>query len=101
MSKKIKIKCPKCPREFNSKRGLASHSRMHPYIPPTPPRKTVKNFIRTEEVHRLIAGTELKLGDKVEFIKKGVISKITLTENSNVAEVEISVTKDAWNRDLE
>lgn len=86
-----------CKAQFISQRGLNQHIRIkHPYIPPPPPKKTTKEFMRTGEEHRLIDGAKLKLGDRVGFSKSGVITKITLTEGSDLAVVEVAVITDSW-----
>jgi len=89
-----------CKAQFNSQRGLNQHIRIkHPYVSPPPPKKTVKEVIRTGEGHRLIGGVRLKLGDRIVFTKTGVITKITLTEGSDLAVVEVAVITDSWAND--
>lgn len=93
--KKLRFGCSKCAIRFSSWQRRDQHAQeFH-----KPPQKTEKRFIRTGESHNLINGLNLKLGDKVLFTKKGVITKITLTEGSNVASVEVSVIKDSWGSD--
>ena len=101
--KKIKIRlkrkvkrfgCWRCGKYFTSwQKRIAHIEEDH-----RPPQKTVKEFIRTGEEHRLINGTNLKLGDKIIFPKEVIITKITITEGSNVVEVEVSVIKDNWEK---
>lgn len=92
--KSLRFPCYKCDARFKSHQARLKHEEEDH----KPPIKTVKQLIRTEEYHRLINGSNLKLGDRVEFNKSGFISKITTTEGSNVTEVEVSVIDDSWKR---
>lgn len=62
-----------------------------------PPKRSEQRFLSVSS-HRLLQGQNLNLGDRVGFNIEGVITKLTLTEGSNVAEVEVSYTKDTWMR---
>jgi hypothetical protein len=91
-TKKLRFSCWKCDARFISWQARDEHMKeAH-----QPPKKTEKKVIRENEYHRLVNGLSLNLGDKVHFDKDGVITKITITEGSSVAECEISVLKDSW-----
>ena len=100
MKKKKKVlryKCWKCDVAFISYRARYKHfSEDH-----KPPKKTEKKFIREGDPHNLINGINLKLGDKVVFTKRGVITNITLTEGNNLANVKVSVIEDIWEKEME
>ena len=85
--------CWKCSKRFTSWQERDAHVRDEH----KPPKQTEKTFIRTGEEHHLINGIGLELGDKIGFSSKGVVTKITITEGSNIAKVEISVIEDFWN----
>ena len=95
--KKLRFACWKCNERFISYQKRDNHL----VDDHKPPKKTEKKFIREGDPHNLIDGINLKLGDKVLFTKRGVITKITLTEGSNLANVEVSVLKDVWKKDDE
>ena len=65
---------------------------------PVPPKKTIAEFVRNGEVHRLQNGRRIALGDKITFTKKGVVTKIITTEGSETVEVEIGVIEDFYGR---
>lgn len=95
-SKKVILKygCYKanCNERFSSWQARDRHiAEAHP---PEKPR-----FMRSNEPHRLKNGTELKIGDEVVFTKRGIITKITLQENSDVAEVEVGVLEDSYRKE--
>jgi len=97
MAKKLRYKCFVCGEKFKSWQSRDRHMEEN-HKPPAPPVKREKKFIRTGESHRLCGGTDIKLGENVTFIKKVVVTKVCLTEGSDVAEVEVSVIRDNWER---
>ena len=98
MAKKLRYQCFVCGKKFKSWQARDRHMD-EDHKPSPPPAKKEKKFIRTGESHRLCNGINLKLGENVTFIKKAVVTRICLTEGSDVAEVEVSVIKDVWERD--
>lgn len=95
MTKKTeKFQCKKCFRWFTTNRGLASHGRMHPWIPAPAPKKETEVETGTVETHNLLnAKGKLDLGDVFWLGRKCVITKITKIEGSNTIEVEARITK--------
>ena len=63
-----------------------------------PPMKTTIEMKRYGEYHKLIGGVHMEIGDLISFEKKGVITKITKTENSRDVEVEVAVISDVYNQ---
>lgn len=92
----LRFPCYKCTDSFVSWQARGRHIQNDH----KPPKKVEKKFLREGEIHNLIGGTNLKLGDRVRFLKKGIVSKITVTEGSNVANIEVSVIKDTWKNDI-
>lgn len=96
-SKKLRYGCWKCDEYFISWQKRNKHLEEDH----KPLQKTIKKFVMENDSHSLLNGRKynLKLGDKLIFTKRGVVTKITLTENSDTAEVECSLTENNWNRD--
>jgi hypothetical protein len=86
--------CWKCNERFSSYQQRDAHiASAHPL-----PRKTVYEVKRFGEVHSLIGGKDIKLGDQIAFTKTGVVTKIIHTENSNDVQIEIAVIEDYFVR---
>lgn len=93
--KSLKYKCEKCGRGFGTARGLASHGKAHPYVPP--PRRTTETIKpQLLESHSLLNGRKLELGDVFYRIEKHVIKSITYTEGTDTVEVQSEKLRQNW-----
>lgn len=91
--KKRKFLCCECDKTFNSWQARDKHqAKAHPE-----PKTFVEQIEIFNDPHRLKIAGRLKLGDKIAFNKKGIITKIKRTEGETIAEVEIAVLENTWN----
>ena len=99
-----KFQCKKCGRTFKSKKGLLIHeSRVHPYIPPEPPKTTVElmpgNNIFNCRKEKLEKGAKtVKIGDSININTKYVVRKTIITEGDNTLEVEVEKVSGTWSK---
>jgi hypothetical protein len=84
-----------CDLRFPSWQARDSHVRLgHPE-----PRKTVFEIKRFGESHSLLGGKNIKLGDRITFTRKAVVTKITTTEHSDDVQIEVAVITDVYERE--
>ena len=96
MKQQKKVKCKDCGKMF--KRISTHMMRIHPYIPPPLPKKTMEELSTLPNLRyvTLLNGKNFEIGDVFRRREKCIVRKIIKTEGSNNAEVWFEVAKSSW-----